>query len=51
MVAPMIEQVTAAERVAAVGSEIVLGSVVIRLKPGASAQRIALDFRALTATT
>ncbi|WIJ23988.1 IS66-like element accessory protein TnpA [Devosia sp. RR2S18] len=51
MVAPVVEDVTAAEPVAAVGPEIVLGSVVIRLEPGASARRIASVVRALTAIT
>ena len=51
MVAPMVDDVTAAEPVAAVGPEIVLGSVIIRLEPGASARRIASVVRALTATT
>jgi transposase len=43
-VAPMVEQVTSA------GPEIVVGSVFIRLEPGASASRIASVVRALKAT-
>lgn len=47
MVAPVDEAVTAASA----GPEVVLGSVTIRLEPGASAARIASVVRALTATT
>lgn len=46
MVAPVVENVTAAEPAAAVGPEIVLGSMVIRLELGASASRIASVARA-----
>lgn len=51
MVAPVDGDVTAAESVASAGPEIMVGSVVIRLEPGASARRIASVVRALTATT
>ncbi len=51
VVAPMVEQVTAVEPVASAGPEIVVGSVIIRLEPGASASRIASVVRALRATT
>jgi transposase len=51
MVAPMVEQVTAAEPVPSAGPELVVGSVIIRLEPGASASRIASVVRALRATT
>lgn len=49
MVAPMVEQVTAAEPVTSAGPELVVGSVIIRLEPGASASRIASVARALMA--
>lgn len=48
MVAPVLEYVTAA---APAGPEIMTGSVIIRLGPGASASRIAPVVRALTAIT
>ena len=51
MVAPVVEDVRAAEPVAAVGPEIVLGSMVIRLEPGASASRIASVVHALMAAS
>lgn len=51
MVAPMVEQMTAAEPITSAGPEIVLGSVVIRLEPGASASRIASVARALMAAS
>lgn len=50
MVTP-VEDVTAAEPVASARPEIMVGSVIIRLEPGASASRIASVVRALTATT
>ncbi len=49
MVAPVVEDVTAAEPAASAGPEIMTGSVIIRLEPGASAVRIASVVRALTA--
>lgn len=51
MVAPDVEDVTVAEPVASAGPEIIMGSVIIRLEPGASAIRIASVVRALTAVT
>jgi transposase len=51
MVAPVVEDVTRAEPVGAYGPEIMVGSVIIRLEPGASASRIASVVRALAATT
>lgn len=51
VVAPMVEQVTAAEPVASAGPEILVGSVIIRLEPGASASRIASVARALMAAS
>jgi transposase len=50
MVAP-IEDVTTVEPVASTGPEIVLGSVIIRLEPGASASRIASVVHALRAAS
>lgn len=50
MVTP-VEDVTAVEPMASIGPEIMMGSVIIRLEPGASAIRIAWVVRALTATT
>jgi transposase len=50
MVAP-VEDVTAAEPAASVAPEIVLGSVTIRLEPGASAARIASVVHALMAAS
>ena len=50
MLAP-VEDVTAVEPVASAWPEVVVGSVIIRLEPGASANRIASVVRALTATT
>lgn len=50
MVAP-VEDVTAAEPVASARPEIMVGSVIIRLEPGASASRIASVVRALATTT
>jgi len=47
VVAPVDEALAAAEPAASAGPEIVLGSVVIRLEPGASARRIASVVRAL----
>jgi len=51
MVAPVVEDVTAAEPVASAGPEVVVGSVIIRLEPGASASRIVSVVRALRVTT
>jgi len=51
MVAPVVWDETAAEPVASAGPEVVVGSVIIRLEPGASASRIASVVRALTVTT
>jgi len=51
MVAPMVEQVTEAEPVASAGPELVVGSVIIRLEPGASASRIASVAHALMAAS
>ena len=51
MVAPMVEQVTEAEPVALAGPELVVGSVIIRLEPGASASRIASVVHALMAAS
>lgn len=45
------QDVTVAEPVASAGPEIIMGSVIIRLEPGASAIRIASVVRALTAVT
>ena len=50
MVSP-IEDVTAVEPMAPIGPEIVMGAVMIRLEPGASASRIASVVRALTAVS
>lgn len=50
MVAPL-EDVTTVEPVASTGPEIVLGSVIIRLEPGASASRIASVVHALMAAS
>ncbi|KQN75056.1 transposase [Devosia sp. Leaf64] len=49
LVAPVVEDVTAVEPAASAGPEIMMGSVIIRLEPGASAIRIASVVRALTA--
>ncbi|VDS02891.1 Transposase [Devosia equisanguinis] len=49
MVAPVDEALAAAERTASAGPEVVVGSVTIRLEPGASAARIASVVHALTA--
>lgn len=51
MVAPVVEDVTRAEPAASAGPEVAVGSVIIRLEPGASASRIASVVHALTATT
>ncbi|MDV3253680.1 transposase [Devosia sp. BK] len=51
MVAPVDEALAAADRAASAGPEVVVGSVIIRLEPGASAVRIASVVRALTALT
>jgi Transposase and inactivated derivatives len=51
MVAPVDEQVAAAEPAAAAGPEVVVGSVTIRLEPGASAARIASVVHALMAAS
>ena len=51
MVAPVVEDVMAAEPAASAGPEVMTGSVIIRLEPGASAIRIASVVRALTAIT
>nr|WP_244465868.1 hypothetical protein [Devosia soli] len=51
MVAPVDEALAAAERTASAGPEVVVGSVIIRLEPGASAARIASVVHALTAIT
>ncbi|MDP2781872.1 transposase [Devosia sp.] len=51
MVAPMVEQVTAAEPVTSAGPELLVGSVIIRLEPGASASRVASVVRALMAAS
>ena len=50
MVAPVVEDVAAAEPMASARPEIMVGSVIIRLEPGASASRIATVVRALAAT-
>lgn len=50
MVTP-VEEVTAVEPVASARPEIMMGSVSIRLEPGASASRIASVVRALTAVS
>ncbi|KQN78842.1 transposase [Devosia sp. Leaf64] len=47
MVAPVDEALAAAERAASAGPEVVVGSVTIRLEPGASAARIASVVHAL----
>lgn len=49
MVAPVVGDVTAAESAASAGPEIVMGSVIIRLEPGASTIWIASVLRVLTA--
>lgn len=51
MVAPVDEALAAAERAASAGPEVMMGSVTIRLEPGASAARIASVVHALTAIT
>lgn len=51
MDAPVVEDVTAVEPAASAGPEIMTGSVIIRLEPGASAVRIASVVRALAAIT
>jgi transposase len=51
MVAPVVGDVTAAEPVASAGPEVVVGSVTIRLEPGASAVRIASVVHALMAAS
>lgn len=51
MVAPVVADMTAAAPAASAGPEVVVGSVIIRLEPGASAIRIASVVRALTAIT
>jgi len=50
MVTP-VEEVTGMELVTSAGPEIVIGTVIIRLEPGASASRIASVVRALTAVS
>ena len=49
MVAPADVALAAAERAASAGPKVVVGSVTIRLEPGASAARIASVVHALTA--
>lgn len=49
MVAPVVEAVTAAVPSASAGPEVVVGSVTVRLEPGASAARIASVVHALMA--
>ena len=51
MVAPVVEDLTATELVASTGPEVVVGSVTIRLEPGASAVRIASVVHALMAAS
>jgi transposase len=51
VVAPMVGQGTAAGPLASAGPEIVVGSVTIRLEPGASAARIASVVHALMAAS
>lgn len=51
MVAPDVEGVAVAERAASAGPEVVVGSVIIRLEPGASAVRIASVVHALMAAS
>ena len=51
MVAPVVEDVTAVEPVMSARPEVMVGSVIIRLEPGASASRISSVVRALTAIT
>jgi len=50
MITP-VEDVTAVGPMASAGPEIMVGSMIIRLEPGAPASRIASVVRALTATT
>ncbi|MHA6732246.1 IS66-like element accessory protein TnpA [Devosia sp. A369] len=49
LMATPVEEVTTMELVTSAGPEIVIGAVIIRLEPGASASRIASVVRALTA--
>ena len=49
MVAPVVEDVTVVEPVMSARPEVMVGSVIIRLEPDASAGRIASVVRALTA--
>lgn len=49
MVAPVVEDVTAAVPTASAGPEVVVGSVTVRLEPGASSARIASVVHALMA--
>jgi transposase len=51
MVAPVVEDATTGEPSASAGPEIVLGSMTIRLEPGASAARIASVVHALLAAS
>ena len=51
MVAPVVEDVTVVEPVMSARPEVMVGSVIIRLEPGASASRISSVVRALTAIT
>lgn len=49
MVGPVVEDVTAAVPTASAGPEVVVGSVTVRLEPGASSARIASVVHALMA--
>jgi|TARA_A100001391_G_scaffold173215_1_gene135131 transposase len=51
MISPVDEALAAAEPAASAGPEIVVGSVTIRLEPGASAGRIASVVHALMAAS
>lgn len=51
MIAPVVEEVAAAEPAALAAPEVVVGSVTIRLEPGASAARIASVVHALMAAS